>query len=178
MPRKFIGTLRYVNHRQFVTMFREIDGRGSYRKIGCKRGRRLRIRRAWAINQDSHDNEIQCFGTGCVRRVLSKAPIYLSYKTVWEQFAHKRHRTERFSCSSRSVSAAFYRKTKLGRRDWWFFFHPCEVPENITDIHKFRKHLQVKMTRYTSLSWITIIEIIFKSWIFQSKTLYKIITIK
>lgn len=95
MPREFIETLRYVNHRQFVITFREIDGRGGYPKIGCKRGRRVVwIRRAWAINQDSHDNEIQCFGTGCVRRVLSKAPIYLSYKTVWEQFAHKRHRRD------------------------------------------------------------------------------------
>lgn len=147
MPRKFIETPRYVNHRQFVITFREIDGRRGYPKIGCETASRLRIRRAWAINQDSRDNEIQCFGTGCVRRVLSKAPIYLSYKTVWEQFAHKRHRTERSSCSSRSVSAAFYRRTKLGHRDWWFFFHPREVPENTTDIHKFRKHLQVKMSR-------------------------------
>lgn len=86
-----------------------------------------RVRRAWAINQDSYDNEIQCFGSGCVSRVLSKAPIYLSYKTVWEQFAHKRHRAERFSSSNRSGHRHSYREAKLGLWDWWFFFHSCGI---------------------------------------------------
>lgn len=39
--RRFLETLRYVNYRQFVIAFREIDRRGGYRKIGCKRGRRV-----------------------------------------------------------------------------------------------------------------------------------------
>lgn len=55
---------------------------GRQDRLRRERASSSRIRPARAINQDSHDNEIQCSGPGCVRRVLSKAPIYLSYKTV------------------------------------------------------------------------------------------------
>lgn len=40
MLREFLETFGYVNHRQFVIAFCEIDRRGGYHKIGCKRGRR------------------------------------------------------------------------------------------------------------------------------------------
>lgn len=75
-----------------------------------------------------------------VEQVLSKASIYLSYETVWEQSSLINGTTARKD--SRLVSSPPPPPPDLGRRDWWFFFYPWDlrIEARREGIHKFRKH--------------------------------------
>lgn len=128
--------------------------RGGCHERGA-RGRVVReVRRARAINQDSYDNEIQCFGPECVSRVLSKKHLFIF---LTKQFENSSLINGEILVLESLWPAPPVPRSETGTPRLMVFLSPLEFSKNSTDIHKFYKRPQVKISR-TRVSWIIMLD--------------------